>query len=85
MFSSLIEEIDKIGDSPILDNTQLKIMGNMACKMAFKANTKLNIDEINNILRKMETTPKFEYCNHGRPTHRIISFKELDSFFIRGH
>ena len=85
MFSSLIEEIDKIGDSPILDNTQLKIMGNMACKMAFKANTKLNINEINNILKKMETTPKFEYCNHGRPTHRIISFKELDSFFIRGH
>ena len=85
MFSSLIEELGKIGDTPILDNTQLKIMGNMACKMAFKANTKLNINEINNILKKMETTPKFEYCNHGRPTHRIISFKELDSFFIRGH
>ena len=85
MFSSLIEEIGKIGDAPILDNTQLKIMGNMACKMAFKANTKLNINEINDILRKMETTPKFEYCNHGRPTHRIISFKDLDSFFIRGH
>lgn len=85
MFSSLIEEINNIGDTPILDNTQLKIMGNMACKMAFKANTKLNVNEINNILKKMETTPKFEYCNHGRPTHRIISFKELDSFFIRGH
>ena len=52
MFSSLIEELGKIGDTPILDNTQLKIMGNMACKMAFKANTKLNIDEINNILKK---------------------------------
>lgn len=60
------------------------ILGNIACKSAIKTNHKLSLDEMNQLLRDIEKTPYSSYCNHGRPTWRLFTLKQLDQFFLRG-
>ena len=61
-----------------------KLLADMACKASLRAYDRITINEMNNIIRKIESTENSAYCSHGRPVWRYMSIRELDKLFLRG-
>lgn len=65
-------------------DAQQRVLADVACKAAIKANRRLSIPEMDALLRDMEATEFSGQCNHGRPTWVQIGVAELDRLFLRG-
>jgi len=80
----VLEELQQDRGAHHLEAAAHRLLGNMACKAAIKANRRLSLAEMNTLLRDMEATERAGQCNHGRPTWSLVTLAQLDQLFLRG-
>lgn len=60
-----------------------KILIMTSCKSAVKANTPLNLFQMQEIIKNWRTCEKPYTCPHGRPISKILKHDEIAKFFMR--
>ncbi|RTK92505.1 MAG: DNA mismatch repair endonuclease MutL [Rickettsiales bacterium] len=79
----LADYFSDMGENIALDEIIEHITETYACHYAIRAGRKLNIAEMNELLRQMENTPFSGQCNHGRQTYVELKLKDIEKLFGR--
>ena len=84
LVGSLVRDLTLDTGTHHLEAAADRFLGTLACRSAIHAHRRLTLQEMNALLREMETTERANQCNHGRPTWTRLSMQQLDQLFLRG-
>ncbi|MDC0986455.1 DNA mismatch repair endonuclease MutL [Alphaproteobacteria bacterium] len=79
----LADEVMSLDEAFGLKERLEEVCGTMACHGSVRAGRRLNVPEMNAILREMEQTPHSGQCNHGRPTYVELRLADIERLFGR--
>lgn len=83
LICDLAAEIAEWGGEFSLTDKLHHICATIACHGSVRAGRRLNIDEMNRLLRDMENTEHSGQCNHGRPTYVELKLSDIEKLFAR--
>ncbi len=83
LLQDLADEITERDTAQGLEERLNNILSTMACHGSVRSGRRMNVDEMNALLRQMEATPLSGQCNHGRPTYIALSLKDIEKLFGR--
>jgi len=83
LMRDLADEIAETGNALSLKERLEEVSGTLACHMSVRAGRRLNAEEMNALLREMESTPHSGQCNHGRPTYVELKLADIEKLFGR--
>jgi len=79
----LAEHISEWDETLPLERRLMQVASSMACHGSVRAGRRLKPEEMNALLRDMETTPNSGQCNHGRPTYVELKLGDIERLFGR--
>lgn len=79
----LAETLKTFDDTILLKDKMKDICAKMACHGSVRAGRALTIDEMNTLLRQMESCGTSGQCIHGRPTYITLKLDDIEKMFGR--
>jgi len=79
----LAEHLSEWDETLPLERRLMAVASSMACHGSVRAGRRLKPEEMNALLRDMETTPNSGQCNHGRPTYVELKLTDIERLFGR--
>lgn len=83
MLGDILDELDDRGETDLVGERLNAILSRIACHGSVRSGRRMGADEMNALLREMETTPLSGQCNHGRPTYVELRLDDIEKLFGR--
>lgn len=81
---SLIKDtIGNLGDKPSLDDFKNKVLAEVACKSAIRANDVLTLADMTRLVNAGRNMKDAYFCPHGRPAVKVYRETTVDKWFKR--
>ncbi len=83
LIRDIVDELREWGSGRKLRDKLDHVAATIACHGSIRSGRILKAEEMNALLRQMETTPNSGQCNHGRPTYIELKLKDIERLFGR--
>lgn len=83
LLQDLADELQELGGALSLQDRLDAVCSSMACHGSVRAGRRMQVEEMNALLRQMESTAYSAQCNHGRPTYVELKLSDVERLFGR--
>ena len=83
LLRDIVDELAEDDASLVVEARIDAVLSRMACHGSIRSGRQMRADEMNALLREMETTPLSGQCNHGRPTYVELKLSDIEKLFER--
>jgi DNA mismatch repair protein MutL len=83
LLKDIADDVAELESTSTLDAKINHVLATFACHHSVRSGRTLKPDEMNALLREMETTPNAGQCNHGRPTFIELKLSDIERLFGR--
>lgn len=83
LLRDLCDMLSEGGGTDLLSGRLDAVLSRMACHGSVRSGRRMQPDEMNALLRRMEATPHSGQCNHGRPTYVALRKADIERLFGR--